>query len=354
MQDYRRSASRLWLTATDAAGAIVDELAALKADVQEPVTILYVSPSSIEVMRRRGGREDRMLTAHGHPQEAAKRAADALGESLGQDCTLIIAASLSVSGRMILPAESDDILKAIIRNKVEGIAPWPLAQSIYGQRITAVPGDATRVTVDVAVVSRALLDDVSAPLAQAGSAVSSASVLLPDGERLGLGYGARREIQEARRRAIGLGAGLGAFAAAAAAIGMLLVWQGYARLAGERAETARLTAALAGLAGEATSRAGAASLLHERRRQRLPAVAVLEELSNTLPPSVWLDFLSLDEERIELRGQGSGIPALIEVLEQSQAFRDVNFSSATQFNADLNAEAFAIGATLEPAGKAMP
>jgi Tfp pilus assembly protein PilN len=354
LQGYRQSAARLLLNATDAAGAFVDELAAMKGEAQAPGMILRIGPSSVEVLRRQDGREERMLTAHGRPQEAVKRAVDALGKRLGQDCALLIAAELSVTGQMILPAEADDVLKAIIRNKVEGIAPWPITQSAFGQRVAPVAGEAARVAVDVAVVSRVLLEEVAGQLAQAGSAVRAASVQLQDGERLSLGFGARRETLEARRLAVGIAAGLGAFAAAVAAIGMLLVWQGHARLTAERAEMARLSASLAGQAGDATSLAGAANLLHERRRQRLPAVAVLEELSSVLPESVWLDFLSLDDVRIEFRGQGSGIPSLIEVLEQSQAFRDVNFSSATQFNADLNAEAFAIGATLEPATEVTP
>lgn len=352
MQDYRQSAIRLWSNAQEAAAACIDELAAMKVSVQEPRTVLHVGPSSVEVLLRQDGREDRMFTAHGRPQEAVKRAADALGESLGEDCALVIAADLSVTGRMVLPAESDDILRAIIRNKVEGIAPWPLAQSVYGQQIAPISGDAAHVTVDVAVVSRTLLEEVSGQLEEVGSAVRTASVQLQDGERLGLGFGKRRETLEARRRAAGIGAGLGAIAAAMAAIGMLLVWQGYAALSGERAELARLSASLAGVAGNAATLVDAANVLHQQRRQRLPAVAVVEELSSVLPQSVWLDVLSLDDARIELRGQGSGIPALIEALEQSPLFRDVNFSSATQFNAELNAEAFSIEATLESATEA--
>jgi Tfp pilus assembly protein PilN len=129
----------------------------------------------------------------------------------------------------------------------------------------------------------------------------------------------------------------------------MLVWQTSAKLATAREETARLTAELRpDAAGGATSLVEAANILHERRRQRLPAVAVMSELSEVLPQTVWLDSLSLDDVRIDLKGQGSDIPSLIDILEQSPSFMDVNFASATQFNAESNAEAFSIGATLEP------
>jgi Tfp pilus assembly protein PilN len=81
---------------------------------------------------------------------------------------------------------------------------------------------------------------------------------------------------------------------------------------------------------------------------------VLNELSEILPQSVWLGSLSLEDARLEIKGQGSDIPSLIDVLEQSAAFRDVNFSSATQFDAERNQQAFSIGATLEPAGERTP
>lgn len=103
---------------------------------------------------------------------------------------------------------------------------------------------------------------------------------------------------------------------------MLLVWQAHAGLSAVQAETARLGATLGARPGETATLAQAANLLHERR--------------------------------LELRGQGSAIPGLIESLEQSDAFSEVNFSSATQFNADLNAETFSIGATLEAAREVTP
>lgn len=354
MQTYRQRAERIWLAGTEALSAFADEVAARKTPAREPATILRLSPTGIDVLRRLEGREERLFSARGRPQDAVKQVTQALGAKLGDDCIIDIGASLSVTGRMVLPAGADTILQAIIRNKVEGIAPWPLAQSVYGQRIVPVPGDAAHVAVDVAVVSRALLDDIARALAEAGCTVRSSTLTLQDGESLALDFGIRSEIVEARRRALKLASGVGLAAAVAAALGMLLVWQAHAGLSAVQAETARLGATLGGQAGETATRVEAANLLHERRRQRLPAAAVLEELSRVLPQTVWLESLSLDDLRLELRGQGSAIPGLIESLEQSDAFSDVNFSSATQFNADLNAETFSIGATLEAAREITP
>jgi Tfp pilus assembly protein PilN len=137
-----------------------------------------------------------------------------------------------------------------------------------------------------------------------------------------------------------------------AGFGLFLVWQSSARLAADSEEVSALMAAVQpGRAGPAATRLEAANQLHERRRERPPAAAVLDELSALLPANVWLTSLSLDDLRLELKGRGNDIPPLIEILEQSGAFRDVNFTSATQLDADQASEAFSIGATLQPAGQ---
>lgn len=354
MQNYRERATALVSDLKQAVFAFVDEVSALNIIAREPATLLRIGLTGIEVLRRDGGREEQVFAARARPQEAIRRVAHVLGESLGRDCAIEIAAGLSVTGRMILPSEAEDVLNAIIRNKVESIAPWPLAQSLHGQRIAPIPGDAAHVVVDVAVVSRALLEDAGSVLAVAGCTVRSSTVMLADGGGLSLDYGARAETLEGRRRATRIAGMFTAGAAAVTMLGLLLAWHAHAGLAAVRAETAQLNAMLSGEAARASTRVEAANLLHERRRQRLPAAAVLEELSQVLPQSVWLESVSLDDTKLELRGQGSGIPALIEILEQSDAFRDVNFSSATQLNAELNAEAFSIGATLDSAPEAAP
>ena len=78
-------------------------------------------------------------------------------------------------------------------------------------------------------------------------------------------------------------------------------------------------------------------------------MTVVNEVSGLLPNSMWLGRLSIDDDRIELKGQGTDIPSLIEILERSNAFRDVNFASATQLNEQMNSDAFSIDAMLEQA-----
>jgi Tfp pilus assembly protein PilN len=204
------------------------------------------------------------------------------------------------------------------------------------------------VAVDVGVVSRSLFEEIAGALAASGAVVTAASLQLPGGESLDISTGWTPQRSGALRRASRLAGGFAAIAALVAGIGLLLAWQSASRLAADTAEIAALTASVQpDSSASAATPLQAANRLHERRRERPPAAAVLDELSALLPPNVWLAGLSLDDLRLELKGQGSDIPSLIEILEQSDALRDVNFTSATQFNAELDSETFSIGATLE-------
>lgn len=350
--NVRQRAEALMREARGAIEALIAELATRNVLVRQPDTTLRLRPDGADVLRQGEDGGVAVLSADGRPQEAVVQLLATADAGLGRDCALDISTGLVLSSRMMLPAESEDIIRAIVRNKVESIAPWPLAQSLYGQRVEAATGDDAHVAVDVGVVSRVLLDDVAALLAASGTVVTAASLRLPSGESLRIDFGSDEESRAAQRRVLRLAGGFAAIAAGVAAVGLVLVWMSSSRLAAAREETDMLTTALrSGTSGGGATLVEAANILHERRRQRSPAVGVMNELSAVLPQAVWLDSLSLDGERIELRGKGSGIPALIDLLEQSPSFTDVNFASATQFNAELNAEAFSIGATLEPAAE---
>lgn len=342
----------MWDGMKQAVSALVSEMATMDMLVAAPSTTLRVRPSGIDVLKTEAQRTELLFTATGRPLEALKAVVDRLRPSLPADCALEFAPGLAVLNHMVLPAESHDILKAIVRNKVESIAPWPLNQSIFGLRISPIAGDPQHVAADVAVVSRTLLEDLAAALAAAGTAVKAARVRLEHEETLPIDFGAEERVREARQRARRFASGLAVIAALISVYGLFLVWQSYRELTNDQEKTAALIETLrnADAAKGGTPLLAAANSLHDQRRDRPPAVAVLDELSKVLPETVWLESLSLDGAGLELKGQGRDIPALIALLEGSPAFRDVNFAAATQLNEESKSDAFAIDATLEAAG----
>ena len=343
-----------WVGLREAVTAFIAELAARKLLTRQPALTLRIRQSGIDVLKAEGGRTELLHTAEGPPREAAGKLGGRTGAELRGDCALAFAAGLAVTSQMTLPAESPAILQAIVRNKVESMAPWPLSQTVFGLRVQPIAGDPAHVSVDVGIVSRSLLEDIAGMLSTAGSTVKAASVRLGEADAIRLDFGAEEELRDATRRAFRILKAYAAVAALIAAAGLFLAWQSATELWQDRERTAALMASMrnADAARTGTPLEAAANGLQERRRLRPPAVAVLEERSTLLPQTVWLSSMALDDARLDLKRQGTGMPALIEILEQSGSFRDVNFAAATQLNEALNADAFSIGATLEQSAPA--
>ena len=211
--NVNQRAAALWRDGKDSVKAFIVEMTAMNLLQTQPLTHLRIRQDGVDVLRREQGGEEAVLTVAGLPQQAVGRAVEALPAGLGKDCALEISSGLIVSSRMTLPAESDEIIRAIVRNKVEGIAPWPLDQSLHGHRVTAVEGDAAHVAVDVGVVSRALLEDIVAQLSAAGVEVKATSLRLPSGESLPIEFASHAEDRDGWRSAMRLAAGVAAAAA---------------------------------------------------------------------------------------------------------------------------------------------
>lgn len=332
----------------DAVRAFIVELSLRRSLSRRPDVLLHIDPAKTDMVNAKGEVEFRAAC---RPAEAVKAVAIKFSSGPAKTAGLAFSPDLAVMNSFILPVETDDVLQAIIRNKVEGFAPWPLSRSVIGQRIREIPGDAAHVAADAVVMSRGLLEECAAELGAYGMAVRTAAVHLADGAVVQLDFGGQEEKRAAERRFLKIALGFGGVAACALVAGLYLVWQAYAEGASYQDQTAALMARMQG-GGSGAGDSGLVNAANEIRTQRLqaqPAVAVLNDLSKLLPANVWLESLTLDNGTVELKGQGKDIPSLIQLLENSGAFQNVNFAAATQLNAELNADAFSIEAVLEQA-----
>lgn len=355
-KDLNLSLAEAWTSLSAPVLALAEELALRRAATERPALCLRVGSAGIEAVRSEGVRRDVLLGVPGRPQAAVHDLVQRMGRGLGPELAVSFAADQSVSQQVVLPQQPGEVLKAIVRNKVEGLAPWPLAQCLWGMRTTPVAGDPLHVTIDVAVVSRAHLADLAAALAAVGAEVKAVSIALPDGDEVEIALGGEDVRRAARRRAAQLARATAAMVVVLTCLGLLWIYRTSSQADRLEAETAETMAALkpsGALAGE-TLQVAAANRLYQQRRDRLSVAAVLNELSQLLPDNVYLTSLALNGDEVELKGQGSGVPDLIQILEASPDFQAVNFSAATVLDQTSNADAFALTATLEKAPPAGP
>lgn len=345
------SAASIWNGLTAPVLTLAEELALRRAAGERPAVEIRVGSGGTEALRLKGPTRELLLRASGRPQQALQDVAQKLAGALGPDVEVSFAADQSISQQIVLPQQPDDVLRAIVRNKVESLAPWPLAQCLYGMRVSAIPGDPQHVSVDVAVVSRALLDELTLILRKAGSEVRALSVSLPDGHAVAIERGGDDVRRAARRRAVQVAKLAAVALVLLVGLGGFWIYRTAAEASRLEDDTASLMSALkpGGAPAGETPMVVAANRLYQARRERLPAVAVLNEVSKLLPDTVHLVALALDGDQLTVKGQGSGVPALIQILEASPDFQSVNFAAATELDQTSNADAFSLVATLEKA-----
>lgn len=84
--------------------------------------------------------------------------------------------------------------------------------------------------------------------------------------------------------------------------------------------------------------------------QRGHPSAILAELTRLIPDNVYLTSMTLDQNRIELTGQGTAVVDLIEILNESELFEQARFSSAITRGRD-NLDVFAISMQMAVVGQ---
>lgn len=350
-RNFNLSLAGLWSNLSAPVLVFAEERALHRVAGEQPAVELRVRSGGIDALRGHGTARQTLLTAAGRPQAALRDIMQGLKGQIGPDVALGFAPDQSIGQQLVLPQQPDEILRAIVRNKVESLAPWPLAQCLWGMRATPIPGDPQHVSVDVAVVSRSLLDELSATLRQGGSEVKALTVELPDGHHVPIELGSGDVRRAARAGAIRLTRMAGAVVLLLAGLAAYWIYSTSADASRLEAETAALMTSLkpGGVPEGETPMVTAANRLHLMRRERLSSVAVLDEVSKLLPDTVYLVALTLDGDQLTIKGQGSGVPDLVQILEASPAFQSVNFAAATELDQNSNADAFSLIATLDKA-----
>jgi Tfp pilus assembly protein PilN len=105
--------------------------------------------------------------------------------------------------------------------------------------------------------------------------------------------------------------------------------------------------AVEGLAAEFAQGRRMLSALRTAQETRIPALPVLQELTETLPAGAWLQGLTMDGQGVELVGQSDAASALIPLLEASDRLERVEFTSPV--TKTQNKEQFRIRASWERA-----
>ncbi len=357
MEQYSNSATRQVLNQGsrfagwmgESVGAFITDLAESRADAARWRSLLAVDTDRADLFARRRGKLVHLAT---YPNDAAKTAAAArkkLNKADRQGLVVMLCGRRAIVKPVTLPAGALNVAAAIVRNKIESLAPWPVEDAVWGYRIAGEP-EGGQFTLDVGITGRKGLDALLAALSGAGLRVArlEIGVSAEDENPIAVDFQSDVRQRKARGAVRAVMGGVGFFALMIAAYG---AWQAIAsqsKLSAIDSRTAALTASLrAQPTAVESGKALEAAKAVERKRNEPPVLVVLNGVTAGVPDDAWLNTLDYADGKLTMAGRGLSIPGIIQSLEDSEMFSDVNFAAPTQRDPDSEADMFSISASIE-------
>lgn len=358
MDQYSNSATRqalnglqgLWRWIGESTSALVSDLAGPARDSSAYRRMIQASDDHIDIFgHQRAGGRDLIARISPVPDDLAPALRRSFKGAGRGDAALSIESSRAVTKQILLPAAALDVLPAVVRNKVESLAPWPISEVFWGYRV-AGPPVAGQVAVDVGIVSRKTVEKLLGPMAEAGIKVTRLDIGGgPDGGGIGVDIlEGERETSARRLLAFGVSA-VAAMALVAITAGLYLAISTQQEIAAADTRVADIRQTLLGGPAKSvmTPKLTEANKLYERKEEQLPLVVVLNDLTRLVPDGVWLTDIDYSGDKITISGRGTDVSRVIEILEKSETFSNVNFASATQRDPSANTDIFSISAGID-------
>jgi general secretion pathway protein L len=255
--------------------------------------------------------------------------------------------------RVALPLEAAENLREVLAFEMDRHTPFKAGEVAYDYRLIATDMDARKVTVDLAVVPRAVLREATSIARSLGLAASRIGLI--GDESTGNGSFNFRPYERSRAGSAGprrLTVALAMTAATLAVIAWYLPLYFDHRVSSvyqARLEQARAAALQA--EGQKKRLAATIDLGHfiVSRRADIPTVtSLLAELTNRLPDGTWLTKLQLQDRKLLLAGISPSAAPLIAQLEASPLLANVQFDSPVTPDPRVGGESFNVVAQVVP------
>jgi general secretion pathway protein L len=254
---------------------------------------------------------------------------------------LMLPAGAVLSRRISLPAQVRDNLAQVLRYELDRLSPFRPDQVVYDTRLFSGGKGAARLTFDLALTRRDLVEGWLERLRAAGSAVDQVTWegawpqanLLAPAER----PRRRQPLLDPSKLLLGLILVLGV------ATLVTPLWQKSRTLETLESEVrkARLQAVQVDQVRQDLERARRGSTEVLRQKWELPRMLdMLRELTERIPDDTWVQSLEYQNGEVELRGESGRATALIGLLEGAPGISGVSFRSPVTQVAQTGKERF--------------
>lgn len=278
-------------------------------------------------------------------QQQALRQALAAVDPQDLRLALCLPAAAGLRRALALPVAARDNLAQVVGFEIDRQTPFRAEQVAMDVRELDQPAGEGRFAAELIVLPRAALDPLLERLAALRIRVDAVDLLTADGRRVGANLlaPAQRPRRSDPRRRLNLALG-----AASVVLLVLVLGQGLhnrqqaldamqAQVDTMRGEAQQVAA----LRQQLQDNAGAAGFLAQKKKDSVPVLALLDEMTRRLPDTAWLERFSLDASgAIGFQGQSVQAAKLVDAFKDSPLIRDVGFQGSIQADPTTGKERF--------------
>jgi general secretion pathway protein L len=263
-----------------------------------------------------------------------------------------IAASEVLTRPVDLPAAAAENLREVIAFELHRLTPFRAEDVHFEHRRLGTSKGGQSLSVELRIVRRAVIDELCALLAPQRFEPRGEAAL----EDAGAGALCLRLMPAHgdAPRTSWVGRTLWAFnAALLAAVLMLPLARMETHIEGLRAQVAAAREradAVAALRDEADAIALRRDTVLSLKRETVPRIEILRELTERLPDSAWLHRFEIDGDEVVVQGSAEAASLLIASVEESPLFLSPTFPSPVVRNAATGDDRFRLAFRVAPAG----
>jgi len=255
--------------------------------------------------------------------------------------------------RVSLPFGTEDRLADVLGYEMDRLTPYVQDDVYFDFRIESRDAKRRIVNVELVVALRCTIDDILERLS--GLDIAPSKITLQGGvagdEQMPLNLlpEVKRERSMSQREVVPVAITVCAALLAVIALAYPVAHK-WLRLQDLDAEIGRLTPAA--LAAQETQSEIAAALRQggffaEKWASMPTKIQLLHEVTRVVPDDTWLSQVQIKGDTVLIQGESEGASSLIGLMEASEFFRDVSFSSTVTKNPRTSNDRFVIQAAIE-------
>ena len=284
------------------------------------------------------------------------------GPGVAPNAWLVLPEDQALRRTVSLPLAAEESLRDAVGFELDRFTPFSAEQAWFDCRVLSRDANALRIDVDLVVAPRAGVEPTLAQLRELGATVLGVGLagdIASSSSPLNLLPPDRRERPAPSRAALAARvlAGCTALLAAAALVYPLWLKRETVITLTPRLDRAKVGADVAErLAREIEKLAAEHNFIVGKRQGAHTAVAILEDLSKSLPDTTWvqqLDLRSTSKGReVQIAGETGSSSQLVEVIEKSGTLANASFKSPLTKGQTPNTERYLLAAEVK--SRALP